>query len=143
MGDGRAASPLRLTRKGQAVLGSASAMDHERCARPIPRLRTCHSDVFQRHREGDWQLRSIFSARLLHPATTQHSSNACYGTRPFTHTKSVVQGRALVREGHFRLSLTLSSRLFLLQVANFPVNPSAPASTGWQCGPLPGISSCD
>ena len=68
MPDGRTASPL--IGKGQAVLGYASAMDRERGARPIPRLRTCHSDVTKRHREGDWQLRSIFSARLSHPATT-------------------------------------------------------------------------
>ena len=41
--------------------------------------------------------------------------------RPFTHTKSVVRGRARPRESHFRLSLTVSPRLFLLKVANSPV----------------------
>ena len=73
MSDGCAASPLIRKAKGQAVLGYASAMDRERSARSIPRVRTCHSDDSKRHREGDsdWQLRSIFSAaRLLHPATT-------------------------------------------------------------------------
>ena len=43
MSDGRKASSL--TRKGQAVLGYASAMDREHCARPSARLRTCHSYV--------------------------------------------------------------------------------------------------
>ena len=99
---GLANTPLIV--KGQAVLGLgyASAMDRERGARQIPRLRTCHSDVTKRHREGDWQLRSIFSARL-----------------------SLIQGQsgevAFISESHSHLSLTVSSRLFLLQVVNFPV----------------------
>ena len=40
MSDGRtAASPL--IRNGQALLGYASAIDREHCARPIAHVRTC------------------------------------------------------------------------------------------------------
>ena len=55
-------------------------------------------------------------------------SNVLYGS-----ALSLIQSQAckvaLVREteSHFRLSLTLSSRLFLLKVANF-----SRCSTGWQ-----------
>ena len=51
MSDDRTASPL--IRKGRAVLGYASAMDRVRSARPISRLRTCHSDVTKCNREGN------------------------------------------------------------------------------------------
>ena len=80
-----------LIRKGQAVLGYASAMDREHFAlpRPIARLRTCHTNVTKRHREGDWQLESIFIAKLFQ--RPQHTPDARYGT-PF-HSYKVSRAR--------------------------------------------------
>ena len=124
MSDDRTASPL-IRIKGQAVLGYASAMDREHCARPVARLRTCLSYVTKRHREGDWQLISILSARLLHPATTTQPK------RVLCHARLLIQSQsgevALVRESHFRLSPTVYPRPFLLQVTTTSL-----CSTGWQ-----------
>ena len=94
MSDGRKASPLIRKAKGQAVLGYASVMDREHCARPIARLHTSHSYATKRHREGDWQLRSIFSAWLLHPQQRHSTALTRVMSRPFTHTNSVGRGRA-------------------------------------------------
>ena len=63
------------------------------------------------HREGFWQLRSIFRARLLHPANTTQPYNA---KRVLCHALSLLQSQsgevALVRESDIRLSLTASPR---------------------------------
>ena len=98
MSDGRKASPL--IRKGQAVLWYASAMDREHCACPIERLRTCHSYVTK---PG---LLNAIEKVTLTVAAEKHFQRASFSpsdhnialthviTRPFTHTKSVVRGRA-------------------------------------------------
>ena len=73
---------------------------------------------------GSCDVRSIFSEWLLHTrhSISNHDTALTHVmARPFTLIQSQSCKVALVRESHFRLSLTLFSRPFLLQVVNFPV----------------------
>ena len=88
--DGRTASPLihkAVLESVRQCSGIASAMDREHCARPIARLRTCHSDVTKRHREGDWQQVKIYTIKIyeqidsetcIHSAGHVMRAHACF-----------------------------------------------------------------
>ena len=115
------------------VLEYASAMDREHCARLIARTRlhTCHSD----------RLMSLNVIEKVTVAAEKHFQRAAFApsdhntaltramARPFTVIESHSREVALVRESHFRLSLTVSPRPFLLQVTNFAL-----CSTSWHSG---------